>query len=122
MHNSGPGDVITIKKDNLLDTIPTWGPTFTVSLELYINSWNSEGVQHSETSQEVLRFTNADQPSSDGDTRHNWPQIATQLVNGTGIVWVRLDPDLTSAKIETIQTKRWHKLELFQFEKNDSVM
>ena len=122
MHNSGPGDVITIKTDNLLDTIPTWGPTFTVSLELYVNSWAAEGMQHSETSHEVLRFTNADQTSSEGDTRDNWPRISTQLVNGTGIVWVTLDPDVTSAKIETIQTKKWHKLELIQFEKNDLVM
>ena len=79
-------------------------------------------MQHSETSHEVLRFTNADQTSSEGDTRDNWPRISTQLVNGTGIVWVTLDPDVTSAKIETIQTKKWHKLELIQFEKNDLVM
>ena len=41
----------------LLDTLATWGPEFSVSLELYINSFDTNQYT------EILRFTAANQPS-----------------------------------------------------------
>ena len=36
-------DTIDITEDNLLYKLPTWGPTFNISLDLYINSFSHKG-------------------------------------------------------------------------------
>ena len=54
--------VITPKKNNLLATIPTWGPTYKVSMELKVNSFDgpkfslNQAEPGSEMA-EILRFT-----------------------------------------------------------------
>ena len=35
-----------IERNNLLDTIPTWGPLFSISFDLIINSYGSSGSWH----------------------------------------------------------------------------
>ena len=44
-----------IGRDQLLATIPSWGPEFTLSLELFINSFPDAATNYAE----VLRFTNS---------------------------------------------------------------
>ena len=40
-------DTIDITEDKLLNKQPTWGPTFNISLELYINSFIAKGGENS---------------------------------------------------------------------------
>ena len=54
--------VITVKKNNLLATIPTWGPTYKVSMELKVNSFDGAkfGLNQAKQSSdmaEIIRFT-----------------------------------------------------------------
>ena len=54
-----------ISRDQLLATIPSWGPEFTLSLELFINSFPDAATNYAE----VLRFTNTDNNCCEYGTR-----------------------------------------------------
>ena len=42
---------------NLLTTLPTWGPTFKVSVDIFINSFHGQNLKDGAWA-EILRFTN----------------------------------------------------------------
>ena len=109
-----------------MDTIPTWGPTFTVSLDLYINSWGSRGsydLVSDGPSEQVLRFTDSTGDNNEDQTEW-WPGVWTQKRDGKVVLVVLLGQragENDRAETIEIQFKRWYKVELIQFEERDLV-
>ena len=105
---------------NPLDVIPTWGPEFEVSLEVYVNEWNTKDDWN-----DILRVSKIG--TAHGDKGNKIPHISTykgpqrqhkQLVIETQIggdgLWRK---DLS--RFGGMSTKTWHKMVLKQYARMD---
>ena len=98
-------------------TVPSWGPSFIVSLNLYINSFEGENLMQDKWA-ELLRFTSTDNNCcAIGDripaifaNKGGFIQVATQLWR-KGNRWKNINLD--------VQT--WYNIEMKQFSQNNKV-
>lgn len=106
-----------VRQDNLVATVPSWGPSFIVSLNLYINSFEGENLMKDKWA-ELLRFTSTDNNCcAIGDripaifaNKGGFIQVATQLWR-KGNRWKNINLD--------VQT--WYNIEMKQFSQNNKV-
>ena len=96
----------------MLSTLPSWGPTFRVSFDLYINSFdkgNLDGFAWAE----ILRFTSTSTSCcSIGD---RVPAIFTNKISSTLTIVTQIGPEGHSAKNVKVKKKVWHHLDLLQY-------
>ena len=98
-------------------TVPSWGPSFIVSFNLYINSFDGENLMQDKWA-ELLRFTSTDNNCcAIGDripaifaNKGGFIQVATQLWR-KGNRWKNINLD--------VQT--WYNIEMKQFSQNNKV-
>ena len=102
----------SVVSNNLLGTIPSWGPTFRVTFDLYINSF-VEGNQHGFS--ELLRFTATDNNFwSLGDA------VPVVLTTQTGIhIVTQIGSNNHWAYQTKLTEKRWYHVELLQHSHNN---
>ena len=100
-----------------MSTIPTWGPSFRISMDLYINSFDGANLKNGKLA-ELLRFTNTDGnccaigdriPAIFTDKR-GFIQVATQIGNA-GNKWRNV----------RLSKKAWHRLDILQYFWNNKV-
>ena len=102
---------------NRISTISTWGPSFTVSLDVKVHSFSPPNLKHGAWA-ELLRLTTTDNDCCRiGDRapaifthKDGHLHITTQIGSNGNRVW-----DVT------IQEKRWYSLELSQYKLHDKV-
>ena len=99
--------------DQLLDTLPTWGPEFRVSFELYINSFPDP-----DDDAEVLRFTASDKNFGSYEDR-----VPTVFIKKDGHIHVsHLSCYSTwSCPNYVSSVKTWYKIDLLQYLQNNKV-
>ena len=106
-----------ISRNNLVSTIPTWGPSFRISMDLYINSFDRPNLKNGKLA-ELLRFTNTNSnccaigdriPAIFTDKR-GFIQVATQIGNA-GNKWRNV----------RLSKKAWHRLDILQYFWNNKV-
>ena len=106
-----------ISRNNLVSTIPTWGPSFRISMDLYINSFDGANLKNGKLA-ELLRFTNTNSnccaigdriPAIFTDKR-GFIQVATQIGNA-GNKWRNV----------RLSKKAWHRLDILQYFWNNKV-
>ena len=106
-------------KDNLLDTIPTWGIEYKVSLEIYINTFTGERWS------EIIRFGTAS--SSRPDIGYRIPAILTDsgsgLNNKTIIITTHMNDQWSWGynKPIAVNEKTWHKVNIKQYVQKNEV-
>ena len=101
---------------NLLTTLPTWGPTFKVSVDIFINSFHGKNLKDGAWA-EILRFTNT--TNNRDNLGDRLPAVFTHK-DGYIIVASQIGDDnnyLIGGHIH-LKKKTWHKLEITQFSKN----
>ena len=102
-------------KDNLLATIPSWGPNYKVSLQIWIESFSGTTVGGYF---ELLRFTN-----TKNDYGNPGDRIPALFVNKAGYIYassqVGSNPDVSI--IFDIKAKTWTNVEIKQYLKNGKV-
>ena len=110
----------TIEKETLVATIPSWGPTFKVSLDFYINSFIVNGPPNHHGWAELLRFTST-HTSHCCNIGDRIPAIFTNPGHGGYIhIGTQINQMGNRAKdIKKIEEKKWYKLELTQFKEVD---
>ena len=90
---------LTVSKNNLVATIPIWGPSFTVSLDLKINSFEVPNLMSGAWA-EVLRFSNTE---SDQDRS---PAIFTHK---DGFIRITLEKNgIIFVEDVSIKTNEWY--------------
>ena len=104
----------------LLNTLPTWGPAFMVSLDIFINSFDGPNLRDGVWA-EVLRFTNrAIEANTLG---HRIPSIFTHK-DGYIVVPSQIgdDNDRYIGGNIYLEEKTWYKLEITQLPENSKVL
>ena len=100
---------------NLLNTLPTWGPTYKVSLDIFINSFDGgNGVWP-----EVLRFTNTTINCCEPGGR-----LPVVFTHKDGYIHVDSQVGDGSSQIGGeiyLKEKTWYKLEIAQLSENSKV-
>ena len=103
----------------LLNTLPTWGPAFKVSMDIFINSFNGPNLAEGGWWAEILRFTNTTNNEPDPGDR-----ILAVFTNKDG--YIRLNNqigDRSGYFIDDIylEEKTWYKLEMTQYSEDSKV-
>ena len=101
-------------------TIPSWGPTFKVSLDFYINSFIVNGPPNHHGWAELLRFTST-HTSHCCNIGDRIPAIFTNPGHGGYIhIGTQINQMGNKAKdLKDIEEKKWYKLELTQYKEVD---
>ena len=113
---------------NLLNTLPTWGPAFKVSLDIFINSFDGLNLKHGVYA-EVLRFTNTTDAMNtenlDPDFQILGSRIPVVFTHKDGYIIVASQiGDNNNYFIGghiPLKKKTWHKLEITQFSEDSKV-
>ena len=106
-----------VKKQHLLKTLVTWGPTFKISLKLFINSFVGHNLQNGNLA-EVLRFT-----TTDNDCCAIGDRIPAIFTHRRGFLQVatHIGADGNKKKNFRLDEKTWYTLEIKQYRKNNKV-
>ena len=118
---------------NLLNTLPTWGPTFKVSLDIFINSFDGLNLKHGVYA-EVMRFTNTTDAMNtenlDPDFQILGSRIPVVFTHKDGYIIVASQiGDHNNYHIGIgsntgniyLEEKTWYKLEISQLSENSKV-
>ena len=112
---------------NLLNTLPTWGPAFKVSMDIFINSFDGQNLKHGVYA-EVLRFTNlTDAKNTENDDYLDLGSripVAFTHKNGYIVVPSQIGDDnerYIGGNIY-LEEKTWYKLEITQLPENSKVL
>ena len=105
---------------NLLNTLPTWGPAYKVSLDIFINSFDGPNLAEGGWWAEILRFTNT--TNNRGNLGDRLPAVFTHK-DGYIIVASQIGDNNNYFIGGHIQLKKktWHKLEITQFSEDSKV-
>ena len=96
----------TISKETLLAEIPIWGPTFKVSLDIYINSLKGMG--------ELLRFTSTEKNCCDYGDRILAIFANKKSAYPNGYLIYRNNNIFWWKDAKKFEEKKWYKLEMTQ--------
>ena len=107
-------DLILIKKDNLVATLPSWGKYFDISFYLWIDSFD---VPNNQRFSELLRFTSTDKECCNlGD------RLPAVFANSQRYIQVACSVGTDGnydVNKEDFQTKTWTKFEIKQYPVRD---
>ena len=106
-----------ISQGNLITTLPTWGPSYRITFELYINSFDGANLKNGRLA-ELLRLTTTDgNCCAIGDRipaiftdKGGFIQVGTQIGN-MGNKWKNVN----------LNEKTWYRLDLMQYAWNNKV-
>ena len=105
-----------IGQSNLLATLPTWGPTFRLTLDLYIHSFAGSSLNNGMA--ELVRLTSTDNNCcAIGD---RIPAIFTHK-NGFLHIGTQIGSRGNQVKNVNLVKRKWHRLELVQNAENNKV-
>ena len=105
-----------IGQGNLLATLPTWGPTFRLTLDLYIHSFAGSGLNNGFA--ELVRLTSTDNNCcAIGD---RIPAIFTHK-NGHLHIGTQIGSRGNQVKNVNLAKRKWHRLELVQYAESSKV-
>ena len=101
-------DFLHVTEDNLVETLPSWGKYFEVSLNIWVDSFsgNEDGWS------ELLRFT-----ATGKDCCSAGDRIPALFVNSDGYIHLtsQLGTDGNFYKNVYVKLKKWIKLEIKQY-------
>ena len=99
-----------IGQNNLLSTLPIWGPSFRISLDLYINSFDGPNLKNGMLA-ELLRFT-----SRDGNCCVIGDRIPAIFTHKRGFIQVATQIGTHGNKVKNVNLieKTWYRVELVQ--------
>ena len=103
---------------NLLNTLPTWGPAFKVSLDIFINSFDGPNLGEGVWA-EVMRFTNTTINCCEPGGR-----LPVVFTHKDGYIHVDSQVGDGSSQIGGeiyLKEKTWYKLEITQFSEDSKV-
>ena len=98
-------------------SLPTWGPSYRLSLNVYINSFNGRNLRQGKWA-ELLRVTRTNNNCcAIGD------RIPAILINKGGFIQVATNIGNTGNKWKNVNLneKRWYKLDIIQYQWNNKV-
>ena len=105
-----------IGQGKLLATLPSWGPTFCLTFDLYINSFDGSSLKDGYA--ELLRLTSTDDDCcSIGD---RIPVIFTHK-NGNLHIGTQIGAQGNAVRDVSLDKSKWHQLELVQYVQSDKV-
>ena len=108
-------DLEHVTKDNLIETLPSWGKYFEISLKIWVESFigNKDGWS------ELLRFT-----ATDNDWGSAGDRIPAIFLNSAGYIHLisQVGKNGNFAKNAYIKPKTWIKVEIKQYPKNGKVI
>ena len=103
---------------NMVYTQPTWGPTYIVSLKLYINSFDGPNLKNGKQAELIRLTTTNGNCCGIGDRipaiftdKRGFIQVGTQIGNH-GNKWKNVN----------LNAKTWYNLELMQYGLNNKVI
>ena len=102
----------------LLATLPTWGPEYSLAFNLVIHSYDGPGLKQGRWA-ELLRFTTTQRDCCGIGDR--LPALWTDKATGTVYVFTQLGEQGNWNKNFPLETKRCYSLELVQYEENVKV-
>ena len=103
--------------NNLMASLPTWGPSYRLSLNVYINSFHGRNLRQGKWA-ELLRVTRTNNNCcAIGD------RIPAILINKGGFIQVATNIGNTGNKWKNVNLneKRWYKLDIIQYQWNNKV-
>ena len=103
---------ISIMKNNLLATLPSWGPTYKVSFDLYIRSFDAENLGGGVWA-ELMRFTATD--NHGGSPGDRVPALFTHKNLSIIHVVNQIGSNVNYATNVKLSEKTWYKVELVQY-------
>ena len=108
---------VPVTEDNLLATLPSWGPTYRVTLSLYINSFDGDNLLRGKWA-ELLRFT-----STDNNCCAMGDRVPAIFTNKGGFIQVatQLGDNANRWRNVFLEEKTWYTLEILQFFQNNKV-
>ena len=108
---------VPVTQDNLLATLPSWGPTYRVTLSLYINSFDGDNLLRGKWA-ELLRFT-----STDNNCCAMGDRVPAIFTNKGGFIQVasQLGDNGNRWRNVFLEEKTWYSLEILQFFQNNKV-
>ena len=108
-------DMEHISKDNLVETLPSWGKYFEVSLKIWVESFSGNNDGWSE----LLRFT-----ATENDWGSAGDRIPAIFVNSAGYIHLtsQVGTNGNFYKNADIKLKTWIKVEIKQYPKNGKVI
>ena len=108
-------DLEHVTKDNLIETLPSWGKYFEISLKIWVESFigNKDGWS------ELLRFT-----ATENDWGSAGDRIPAIFLNSAGYIHLtsQVGKNGNFAKNAYIKPKTWIKVEIKQYPKNGKVI
>ena len=110
------------KKDNLVATLPTWGPHFEVSFDVRIESYDID-IHGLDNTTELIRFTSTDKNCWDRISnilaKNCWDRIPGIFArNGQLLVFSQLGTQAHHRKVFSIRPQTWVKVIIKQFMEN----
>ena len=104
-----------VTKDNLVETLPTWGKYFEVSLKIWVESFSGNNDGWSE----LLRFT-----ATENDCCFAGDRIPAIFVNSAGYIHLtsQVGTNGNFYRNADIKLKTWIKVEIKQYPKNGKVI
>ena len=103
---------ISIMKNNLLATLPSWGPTYKVSFDLYIRSFDAENLGGGVWA-ELIRFTSTN--NHGGSPGDRVPAVFTHKNLSIIHVVNQIGSNVNYATNVKLSEKTWYKVELVQY-------
>ena len=108
-----------VSQDILLDTLPTWGPAFKISFDLYIHSFDEDNFMGDAGWAELLRFT-----TTDGNCCEIGDKLPAVFTKREGVINIgtQLGDNGSKNTNVALNTSTWYRLELMQYSwKNNKV-
>ena len=103
----------------LLNTLPTWGPAFKVSVDIFINSFDGPNLAEGGWRAEILRFT-----STDNNCCNIGDRIPAIFTNKNGFIAINTQIGNKGSQFKAVPLEKetWYSLELLQYEWNNKVV
>ena len=107
---------LPVGKSNLLATLPTWGPTFRLTLDLYIHSFAGSSLNNGLA--ELVRLT-----STDNNCCAIGDRIPAIFTHKSGHLYIATQIGTNGNEATTVNLVKgkWHQLELVQYVQSDKV-
>ena len=106
-----------ISQGNLVTTLPTWGPSYRITFELYINSFDGANLKNRRLA-ELLRLT-----TTDGNCCRIGDRIPAIFTDKRGFIQVATQIGTHNNKLKNVNLKEktWYRLDLMQYAWNSKV-
>ena len=111
-------DEITVSRNNLLETLATWGPSYKISMDLYINSFDGPNLKNGKLAELIRLTTTNGNCCGIGDRipaiftdKRGLIQIGTQI-GSNGNRWTNVN----------LNARSWYKLDLMQYVWSNKVL